>query len=60
MSSASAMPSIAIRPAVGFSTPARQRISVVLPDPFGPISAMNSPRRRFRFTSLSARRSPYE
>src|SRR5713226_4269286 len=36
-------PSSRMRPALGFSTPVRRLMTVVLPAPFGPISAWRAP-----------------
>src|ERR1700730_17567068 len=47
-----------MRPAVGFSTPVRRLTSVVLPAPFGPISAWRAPRSTCRETSLAATMPP--
>ena len=47
-------PSSRMRPAVGRSTPVRRLISVVLPAPFGPISAWRAPFSTFSETLLVA------
>src|SRR5262245_47504980 len=47
-------PSIASEPAVGVSSPAIRRSSVVLPQPEGPRSAKNSPAPISRLTLLTA------
>src|SRR5258708_1987556 len=47
-------PSIAMRPRSGRSNPAMQRSVVVLPQPLGPSSEMNSPGRTVNETSSTA------
>ena len=49
-------PSIRMRPALGEKRPEMMLRSVVLPDPFGPISPTISPGRRLRSTPSRARR----
>ena len=51
-------PSISISPAVGSSKPASMRSSVVLPQPDGPSSEKNSPRRMSNETSSTALTGP--
>ena len=48
-------PFIRTLPDIGFRNPAIVRSSVVLPEPDGPISTMNSPGRTFRLTSSRPR-----
>ncbi len=55
---ATVVPPMVIRPAVTRSIPARQRSSVVLPDPDGPSSTTNVPGSTCRLTSLRARLPP--
>src|SRR3954467_1415672 len=52
-------PSISIRPQPGASNPASMRSSVVFPQPDGPSSAKNSPRRMSSETPSTAWTSPY-
>src|SRR4051794_17125534 len=52
-------PSISIRPEPGASKPASMRSSVVFPQPDGPSSAKNSPRRMSSETPSTAWTSPY-
>src|SRR5437764_3253069 len=47
-------PAKRMRPACGVSSPVSCPISVVLPAPFGPIMACNSPSRTARLTSSEA------
>jgi hypothetical protein len=52
--SATVVPPIAMRPEVTRSMPARQRSSVVLPEPDGPSRTRKVPAATSRLTSLSA------
>ena len=51
-------PPMEMRPAVGRSSPAMVRSSVLLPQPEGPTNTMNSPWRTCIEMSLSTPRSP--
>ena len=51
-------PSSQMLPEVGSSTPVSRLISVVLPAPFGPISAWRAPAATFSETSLVATKPP--
>ena len=51
-------PSIAMAPAEGVSKPATMRRTVVLPQPEGPSSEMNSPFSIARLKSLTTRLAP--
>src|SRR6516165_3776419 len=51
-------PSNVILPASGFTRPLRQRISVLLPEPLGPITTTRSPAEIAQLTSSSARIRP--
>jgi hypothetical protein len=51
-------PSSLTSPALAGSRPATMRRNVVLPQPEGPTTAMNSPRSTTRSMSCSARNSP--
>src|SRR5438045_6676058 len=53
------MPSTTTRPAVSVSSPPRILISVVLPEPEGPIRATHSPAAILNETPFSARKVPY-
>src|SRR5260370_39192179 len=53
-----ARPSSVTSPKLAGSRPATMRRNVVLPQPEGPTSAMNSPRSTARLMSCSARKSP--
>ncbi len=50
------MPARTTRPACGSSSPATSFASVVLPEPFGPVSATTSPRRSSSETRVEHRR----
>src|SRR6478672_13241341 len=52
-------PSTTTRPLVSVSSPPRILISVVLPDPDGPINATHSPAAMLNETPPSARSVPY-
>jgi hypothetical protein len=52
------MPSMKMRPASGTSSPASMSMRVVLPEPFGPMSAVTAPRRASTWTSSTARTLP--
>src|SRR5258708_36059592 len=52
------MPAIRAVPDVGFRSPARTRISVVFPAPFGPNSARHSPGASENVTPATARVHP--
>jgi len=52
------LPLSRMRPEVGRSTPVTQLKNVLLPAPFGPITARISPRRTSRLTLLSAVNPP--
>src|SRR6266540_1566343 len=56
--SVASRPPISTRPASTRSSPARQRRSVVLPQPDGPRRTTNSPSETSRFTSSTAATSP--
>src|SRR5450830_677412 len=53
------VPPMRISPAVGVSSPAIMRRSVVLPEPEGPSRTRNSPSRLSRSTSRTAPTSPF-
>src|SRR5580658_6914668 len=57
-SPATVLEPIAIRPELTRSMPARQRSSVVLPEPDGPSSTTKVPGSTCRLTSASARAAP--
>src|SRR5882724_7620638 len=52
-------PNTVARPEPGLARPNSSRTAVVLPAPFGPSTASNSPARTFKLTSRNAVISPY-